>query len=75
MDEGNVICYTIDMEKKKALPIKWRTSDLQQLHEEQLLSLVDSDPYGFIYQDEGQISEKSKNYEMNAGNASKIWFY
>ncbi|GAB6513226.1 TPA: transposase [Bacillus cereus] len=60
MDEGNVICYTIDMEKKKALPIKWRTSDLQQLHEEQLLSLVDSDPYGFIYQDEGQISEKSK---------------
>ena len=30
------------------------------MHEEQLLSLVDSDPYGFIYQDEGQISEKSK---------------
>ncbi|BCC09774.1 TPA: Mu transposase C-terminal domain-containing protein [Bacillus cereus] len=60
IDEGNVICYTIDMEKKSTIPIKRKISDLQQLHTEQLLSLIKSDPYGFIYQDEEQLSEKSK---------------
>ena len=59
------------MEKKSTIPIKRKISDLQQLHTEQLLSLIKSDPYGFIYQDEEQLSEKSKNYGMNAGNASK----
>lgn len=61
IDEGNIICYTIDMDKKSKFPIKRKISDLQQLHGEQLLSLIDSDPYGFIYQDEEQLSEKSKD--------------
>ncbi|MBE2911506.1 Mu transposase C-terminal domain-containing protein [Anoxybacillus flavithermus] len=60
IDEGNVICYTIDIEKEKALPIKRKISDLQQLHTEQLLSFIDNDPYGFIYQDEEQLPEKNK---------------
>ncbi|NNU85411.1 hypothetical protein ETC05_16940 [Geobacillus sp. BMUD] len=60
IDEGNVICYTIDIEKEKALPIKRKISDLQQLHAEQLLSFIDNDPYGFIYQDEEQLPEKIK---------------
>ncbi|AWO74228.1 hypothetical protein C1N76_06575 [Geobacillus thermoleovorans] len=60
IDEGNVICYTIDIEKEKALPIKRKISDLQQLHAEQLLSFIDNDPYGFIYQDEEQLPEKNK---------------
>lgn len=55
VDEGSIICYTIDIENEKGLPIKRKISDLQQLHEEQLLSLVDSDPYGFIYQNEEQL--------------------
>jgi hypothetical protein len=60
IDEGNVICYTINVEKEKALPIKRKISDLQQLYAEQLLSFIDNDPYGFIYQDEEQLSEKNK---------------
>nr|WP_259548615.1 transposase family protein [Heyndrickxia oleronia] len=60
IDDGNIICYTIDMEKESTLPIKRKISDLQQMHDEQLLSFVDNDPYGFIYQDEDQLSEKSK---------------
>jgi hypothetical protein len=60
IDEGNIICNTIDMEKESTLPIKRKISDLQQLHDEQLLFLIDSDPYGFIYQQEEQLSEKSK---------------
>jgi hypothetical protein len=60
IDEGNIICYTIGMEKESTLPIKRKISDLQQLHQEQLLSFVDKDPYGFIYQDEEHFTEKSK---------------
>ncbi|MDP4086126.1 MAG: transposase [Bacillota bacterium] len=60
IDDGNIICYTIDMEKESTLPIKRKISDLQQMHDEQLLSLMDSDPYGFIYQKEEQLSDKSK---------------
>lgn len=32
---------------------------MEQLFTDQLLSLVDSDPYGFVYQVEGEISEKN----------------
>lgn len=60
IDDGNIVCYTIDMEKEGTLPIKRKISDLQQMHAEQLLSFVDNDPYCFIYQDEDQLSEKSK---------------
>lgn len=60
IDEGNIICYTIDIERESTLPIKRKISDLQRLHAEQLLFIVDSDPYGFIYQDEEQFSKKSK---------------
>ena len=59
IDEGNVICYTINIEKTSALPIKRKVSDLQKLFDDQLLSLVDSDPYGFVYQVEEKISEKN----------------
>jgi hypothetical protein len=61
MDEGNVICYTIGIDKESTLPIKRMISSLLQLHKEHLLSFLDSDPYGFIYQEEELISEKSKN--------------
>lgn len=60
IDEGNVICYTINIEKEQSLPIKRKISDLQQWHSDQLLSFLNSDPYGFVYQDEEQISENSK---------------
>lgn len=60
IDEGNVICYTINIENEKALPIKRKVSDLQQLFNDQLLTLVDNDPYAFVYQDEKQISDKNK---------------
>lgn len=60
IDEGNVICYTVNIEKPKAYPYKRKISDLQQLFTENLLALVDNDPYTFIYQDEGQISEKNR---------------
>ena len=60
IDEGNVICYTIHVETEKALPIKRKISDLNQLHAEKLLTLVNSDPYGFIYRNEDQISEKNR---------------
>ncbi|ATP42150.1 DNA-binding protein [Solibacillus sp. R5-41] len=59
IDEGNVICYTINIEKVNALPIKRKISDLEQLFADQLLSLVDSDPYGFVYQVEEKISERN----------------
>ncbi|WP_066070805.1 Mu transposase C-terminal domain-containing protein [Neobacillus soli] len=60
IDDGNVICYTIDIEKENVLPLKRKISDLQQLHAEQLLTFNESDPYGFVYQNEEQLSEKSK---------------
>lgn len=60
IDEGNVICYTINIEKVNALPIKRKISDLQQLFTEQLLLLIDSDPHAFVYQDEEQLSGKNK---------------
>ena len=60
IDDGNIICYTIDMEKESTLPIKRKISDLNQLLDEDLLSLMENDPYGFIYQDEEHLSKKSK---------------
>ena len=61
IDEGNVICYTISVFKALALPIKRKISDLELLHEEKLLSLMEYDPYGFIYQREDEVSDKYKN--------------
>ena len=52
-----------------ATPLIWKRKAQYQLsgksliysnYTEQLLSLIKSDPYGFIYQDEEQLSEKSK---------------
>lgn len=60
IDEGNVICYTINIEKVNALPTKRKISDLQQLFTEQLLLMIDSDPHAFVYQDEEQLSGKNK---------------
>jgi hypothetical protein len=60
IDEGNVICYTIHLENKKTKPIKRKISDLQQLHDEQLITFINQDPYGFIYQHEEQLTDKSK---------------
>ncbi|MCM3390301.1 Mu transposase C-terminal domain-containing protein [Ureibacillus chungkukjangi] len=60
IDEGNVICYTINVEKTNALPIKRKVTDLNQMFTEKLLSFVDGEPYSFIYQIEDQISEKNK---------------
>ncbi|AND37812.1 Mu transposase C-terminal domain-containing protein [Cytobacillus oceanisediminis] len=60
IDEGNVVCFTIDMEKEKTLPIKRKISDLQQMDSDQLLSFVDEDPFGFIYKDDEQLPEKSR---------------
>ncbi|MBG9656279.1 Mu transposase C-terminal domain-containing protein [Cytobacillus firmus] len=60
IDEGSVICYTINIEKEKTLPIKRTISDLQQMHNENLLFFVNEDPFGFIYQDDEQLSEKNR---------------
>lgn len=60
IDQSNVICYTINVEKEKALPIMRKISDLEQLHGEQLVSFVDYELYSFIYQDEENISENNK---------------
>lgn len=60
IDEGNVICYSVNIEKSKAYPVKRKISDLHQLFAEQLLYFADNDPYAFVYQDEAQISEKNK---------------
>lgn len=60
IDDGNVICYTINIEEVKALPVKRKISDLNQLFEERILSLVNIDPFGFVYKDEEQLSEKEK---------------
>ncbi|SDN50056.1 Mu transposase, C-terminal [Psychrobacillus sp. OK028] len=60
IDEGNVICYTIQIEKENALPIKRKISDLHQLHSEELLSFFDREPYSFIYQAEDQLSDERK---------------
>ncbi|WP_096202055.1 Mu transposase C-terminal domain-containing protein [Bacillus sp. FJAT-45350] len=60
IDEGNIICYTINIVIEKALPIKRKISDLEQLHAEELISIVDKEPYGFVYQSEEQLSEHNK---------------
>lgn len=60
IDEGNMICYTINIEEENALPIKRKVSDLYQLYTEQLLLFANKDPYSFIYQDEKQISENNR---------------
>jgi hypothetical protein len=60
IDEGNIICYTINISNKNALPTKRKISELVQLHEEQLLELVENDAFSFIYQDEKTLSDKSK---------------
>jgi Integrase core domain/Mu transposase, C-terminal len=60
IDEGNVICYTINMDKESTTPAMRKISDLKELYDEQLLLLVDQDPYGYIYQHEEQLSDKSK---------------
>ncbi|QHA90171.1 Mu transposase C-terminal domain-containing protein [Bacillus sp. N1-1] len=60
IDEGYKVCYSIDIRAKSAMPIKRRLSDLEQLHKEQLLSILNENEYDFIYQQEDQLSEKSK---------------
>jgi Integrase core domain/Mu transposase, C-terminal len=60
IDEGNIICYCIDIYKEKALPVKRLISDLMQLQEEGLLLLVNEDPYPFIYQNENVLTENNK---------------
>lgn len=60
IDEGNVICYTINIEKENTLPIKRKISDLQLLFTEQLLKINESEPYGFIYQAENKLSDERK---------------
>jgi Mu transposase, C-terminal/Integrase core domain len=60
IDEGNVICYSIDIQRKKSYPIKRLLSDLQQLFEENLLSFINEDPYSFIYVNEVLLSDKHK---------------
>lgn len=60
IDEGNIICFTINMYKDNALPMKRKISDLEQLHHEGLLTLMEDDPFSFIYQSEDHISEKNK---------------
>lgn len=60
IDEGNIICYTIAIDRKNTLPIKRKISSLLQLHQEKLLKFIDNDPFGYIYKEESQISEKNK---------------
>lgn len=60
IDEGNTICYTIFLEAESALPIKRKISDLEQLHKEGQLTFVTEDMFGFIFQDDDQISEKNR---------------
>lgn len=60
VDEGAIICYTIDVEKPNALPQKRKLSELQSLYDDQILTFEKEDSYNFIYQDESQLSEKSK---------------
>lgn len=59
VDEGSIICYTINIQSR-AYPIKRKISDLQQLYNEGLLSFENSEPFSFIYQSEEQLSEKNK---------------
>ncbi|ANC75501.1 hypothetical protein ABE65_000925 [Fictibacillus phosphorivorans] len=60
IDDGHAVCFCIDLEKENALPIKRTISDLQQLHGEGLVTLVNEEPYPFIYQSEEYFTEKNK---------------
>ncbi|MFZ3580431.1 hypothetical protein ACOI1D_21215, partial [Virgibacillus sp. DJP39] len=61
IDEGSVICYTINIEQSKAFPVKRKMSDLMQLYEEKLISLINKDPFSFIYQSEEELSDYNKS--------------
>lgn len=61
IDDGYVICYTIDITNKNALPVKRKMSDLEEMFDQKLLQIVTDDPFSFVYQSEDQIQKKQKD--------------
>ncbi|HIE6633203.1 MAG: DDE-type integrase/transposase/recombinase [Bacillus paranthracis] len=61
IDDGYIICYTIDIKSAKALPIKRRLSDLEELLNQELLHVVREEPFAFVYQKEESIPQKQKD--------------
>lgn len=60
IDEGAVICYTIDITDPKAFPKKRKLTELQSFHDDQLLIFEQEDSYSYIFLAEDQLSAKSK---------------
>lgn len=60
IDEGGIVCFTIDLQDEKALPVKRKMSDLQEMSRDGLVMLSDKDPFAFVYQSEGSLPDKYK---------------
>ncbi|TWT08192.1 DDE-type integrase/transposase/recombinase [Planococcus sp. CPCC 101016] len=60
IDEGGVICYTIEINRSTAMPVKRSFTDLNQQLDENLITLHITEPFASVYQSEEKISIKSK---------------
>ncbi|MEC2074818.1 Mu transposase C-terminal domain-containing protein [Metabacillus fastidiosus] len=60
IDEGYVICYTINIIDETTLPIKRKLSDLEELSREGNLEFIE-ELFPYIYMSEEQIPIKSRN--------------
>lgn len=71
VDEGSIICYTIDLNNKNALPVKRKILDLEELLNNELLQFVKEEPFPFVYQSEEKISQKQKEIRNERWNLIK----
>ncbi|WP_139840769.1 Mu transposase C-terminal domain-containing protein [Gottfriedia acidiceleris] len=60
IDEDYKYCYCINIFDKKALPIKRKLSDLEELFNSHMLEICSEEPFSYIYKEDENLSQKQK---------------
>lgn len=68
IDPSGIDVVTIDLNNSKAFPVLRRVEEIEAALAEQKASILDTDPYAYLYRPEDLIPETHRNFRDNAWN-------